>query len=69
MEPILELSMANPQQPDLRKGNPGAAPTTNAKMPGLSDRVMPTDPSGEDSVKPVAGSKGGVAEGQGTKSN
>jgi hypothetical protein len=61
--------MANTQQPDLRKGKPGVAPSTNAKMPGLDDRVMPTEPSGEHSVKPVTGSKGGVAEGQGTKSN
>jgi hypothetical protein len=61
--------MANTQQPDLRKGKPGVAPSTNAQMPGLSDSTMPTEPSGEHSVKPIAGSKGGVAEGQGTKSN
>jgi hypothetical protein len=61
--------MANSQQPDLRKGNPGVEPTTNAKMPGLDDRIMPIEPSGEHSIKPTAGSKGGVAEGQGTKSN
>ena len=56
-------------QPDLRKGKPGVAPSTNAQMPGLSDSTMPTEPSGEHSVKPTAGSKGGVDEGQGTKSN
>ena len=61
--------MANPQHPDLRKGQPGIAPSTNAQMPGLNDRIMPTEPSGEHSVKPTAGSKGGVGEGQGTKSN
>ena len=61
--------MASPQRPDLRTGIPHAVPSTNAKMPGLSDQNMPMDPSGEHSVKPTAGSKGGVGEGQGTKSN
>ena len=61
--------MANTQQPDLREGMSRIEPTTKAKMPGLSDEAMPMAPSGEHSVKPTAGSKGGVAEGQGTKSN
>ena len=61
--------MANTQKHDLRDGMSRIEPSTNAKMPGLNDRIMPTEPSGEHSVKPMAGSKGGVAEGQGTKSN
>ena len=61
--------MANTEKHDLRDGMSRIEPTTNAKMPDLNDRTMPTEPSGEHSVKPTAGSKGGVAEGQGTKSN
>lgn len=61
--------MASTRQPDLRDGMSRIEPTTNAKMPGLSDQNMPMEPSGEHSVKPTAGSKGGVGEGQGTKSN
>ncbi|HEY8254934.1 MAG TPA: hypothetical protein VIG39_09860 [Rhizomicrobium sp.] len=61
--------MANTQKHDLRDGMSRIEPSTNAKMPGLSDSALPTEPSGEHSVKPTAGSKGGVAEGQVTKSN
>ena len=63
------LEMAHNQQNDLRKGTPRAEPATNAKLPGHEDRVMPMPKSGEDTVKPIAGSKGGVGEGQVTKSN
>jgi hypothetical protein len=61
--------MANSQTHDLRKGKPGAEPTTNAKMPGHEDKVMPLPPDGENPVNPGVGSKAGVAEGQVTKSN
>jgi hypothetical protein len=61
--------MSNTQKHDLRDGMARVEPTTNAKMPGLGDTTMPTESSGEHSVKPTAGSKGGVGEGQGTKSN
>lgn len=61
--------MANTQQNDLRKGKPQAEPSTNAKMAGHQDRVMPTPKSGEHAVNPGAGSQSGVGEGQGTKSN
>ena len=61
--------MANSQQPDLSTGKPGAEPTTNAQMPGHQNQTMPIDPSGEHAVNPGVGSKAGVAEGQGTKSN
>ena len=61
--------MANTDQNDLRKGKPGAEPTTNAKMPGHEDKVMPLPPDGENPVNPGVGSKAGVAEGQVTKSN
>ena len=61
--------MANTQQNDLRKGNPQAEPGTNAKLAGHQDRVMPMPKSGEHAVNPGAGSKAGVGEGQGTKSN
>ena len=57
------------QTHDLRKGKPGAEPTTNAKMPGHEDKVMPLPPDGEHAVNPGVGSKAGVAEGQVTKSN
>lgn len=61
--------MANPQQPDLRKNKPHAAPTSDAKIAGHEDRVMPITPSGEHAVNPGVGSKAGVGEGQVTKSN
>jgi hypothetical protein len=61
--------MASSQKHDLRDGMSRIEPTTNAKMPGLSDSILPTEPDDENAVKPLAGSKGGVAEGQGTKSN
>ena len=61
--------MANTPKHDLRDGMSRIEPSTNAKMPGLDDGNMPIEPSGEHTVKPTAGSKGGVAEGQGTKSN
>lgn len=66
--------MANSQQNDLRQndlraGKPGSEPNTNAKLAGHQDRVMPTPKSGEHAVNPGVGSKAGVAEGQGTKSN
>jgi hypothetical protein len=60
--------MANPQN-DLRNGKPQAEPSTNAKLAGHEDRVMPTPKSGEHAVNPGPGSKAGVAEGQVTKSN
>ena len=53
---------------DLRDGMSRIEPTTNAKMPGLKDRVLPIEPSGEDVVEPIAGAKGGSAVGQGTNS-
>ena len=62
--------MTNSQnEKDLRAGKPGAEPRTNAKLPGHEDKVMPTAPSNEHAVNPGIGSKGGVAEGQVTKSN
>ena len=61
--------MANTQNKDLRDGKPGAEPTTNAKMAGHQDKILPTVPSNEHAVNPGIGSKGGVAEGQVTKSN
>jgi len=61
--------MANTQQNDLRKGAPKAEPSTNSKLAGHEDRVMPMPKSGENAVNPGAGSKAGVGEGQGTKSN
>jgi len=61
--------MANTQKKDLRDGKPSAEPTTNAKLAGHEDRVMPTSPSNEHAVNPGIGSKAGVAEGQVTKSN
>ena len=61
--------MADSQTHDLRKGKPGAEPTSNAKLAGHEDKVMPTAPSNEHAVNPGAGSKAGVAEGQVTKSN
>ena len=61
--------MANSQNNDLRKGQPGAEPTSNAKLAGHEDKLMPTTPSGEHAVNPGIGSKAGVAEGQVTKSN
>jgi hypothetical protein len=61
--------MANSQNNDLRKGQPGAEPTSNAKLAGHEDKFMPTAPSNEHAVNPGIGSKAGVAEGQVTKSN
>lgn len=61
--------MANIPQHDLRKDKPRAAPTSEAKIPGHDDRVMPTPPSGEHAINPGVGSKAGVGEGQVTKSN
>lgn len=61
--------MANIQQNDLRKGKSQAEPSSNAKLAGHSEGVMPMPKSGEHSVNPGVGSKSGVAEGQGTKSN
>jgi hypothetical protein len=61
--------MATNNQNDLRKGKSGAEPTTNAKLAGHGDSIMPMPKSGEHAVNPGVGSKGGVAEGQGTKSN
>jgi len=61
--------MANSGQNDLRKGEAQAEPSTNAKLAGHQDRVMPMPKSGEHAVNPGTGSKAGVAEGQGTKSN
>ena len=57
------------QKNDLRGGKPGADGNTNAKMAGHTDQTMPTSPKNEHLVEPVIGSKGGVAEGQVTKSN
>jgi hypothetical protein len=57
------------QEHDLRKGVPGAEPTTNAKLPGHEDKIMPMPRSGEHAVNPGIGSRAGVAEGQVTKSN
>lgn len=68
-ETFRSRNMAKNEQSDLRKGAPKVEPSSNAKLPGHEDRVMPMPKSGEDTVKPVAGSKGGVGEGQGTKSN
>jgi hypothetical protein len=61
--------MANSEQNDLRKGKPRAEPSSNAKLAGHQDRVMPMPKSGEHAVNPGAGSKAGVGEGQVTKSN
>lgn len=61
--------MTTPQKPDLRKGQPGEDASTNAKLAGHSDKVMPTTPSGEHAVNPGVGSRAGMAEGQVTKSN
>lgn len=56
-------------QNDLRKGNPGVEPSSNAKLAGHGDSVMPMPKSGEHAVNPGTGSQSGVAEGQTTKSN
>lgn len=61
--------MTKTPKPDLRDGKPGENGNTDAKLAGHYDRVMPTDPTGEDEVTPLPGGKGGVAEGQVTKSN
>jgi hypothetical protein len=67
-EEIEETVMAQTHH-DLRKGKPGAEPTTNAKIAGHEDKVMPTPPDKENPVNPGVGSKAGMAEGQVTKSN
>ncbi len=64
-----DLRQSDLRQGDLRKGKPAAEPSTNSKLAGHQDRMMPTPASGEHAVNPGAGSKAGVAEGQGTKSN
>ena len=69
--------MTNTQKHDLRGGKPGADGSTNqwhlrlglVDLAGHQDKVMPTSPSNEHAVNPGIGSKGGVAEGQVTKSN
>ena len=62
--------MTNTHKPDLRNGKPGADPTTDAKLAGHEDKVMPMPPrTSENAVNPGVGSKAGVAEGQVTKSN
>jgi hypothetical protein len=68
-EPLQEKTMANTQTPDLRKSNPSAEPSTNAKVAGHDDKIMPTPPDSENPVNPGIGSKAGMAEGQVTKSN
>ena len=57
------------QKNDLRDGKPAADGNTNAKLAGHTDQTMPTLPKDQHLVEPVIGSKGGVAEGQVTKSN
>ncbi len=61
--------MANTQNKDLRDGKPHAEPSTNAKMAGHQDKILPTLPSNEHAVNPGVGSMAGVGEGQVTKSN
>jgi hypothetical protein len=61
--------MENSKANDLRRGKPGAGVTANAKLAGHDDKIMPTSPTNEHAVNPGIGSKGGVAEGQVTKSN
>jgi len=66
-----ETAMANSQthERDLRNNKPATEPTTNTKVAGHDDKVMPTPPDTENPVNPGIGSKAGVAEGQVTKSN
>lgn len=61
--------MENNKTRDLRNGRPGADGNTNATLAGHTDQTMPTSPKDEHLVNPGIGSKGGVAEGQVTKSN
>ena len=61
--------MADKQQPDLRKPQPGAEPYTEATLAGHKEVDIPMPKSGEHAVNPGVGSKAGVAEGQVTKSN
>ena len=61
--------MANTPHNDLRNGKSQAEPSSNAKLAGHGEGVMPMPKSGEHAVNPGTGSKAGVAEGQGTKSN
>ena len=42
--------MATNNQNDLRKGKSGAEPTTNAKLAGHGDSIMPMPKSGEQIV-------------------
>ena len=51
------------------RANPGVEPSSNAKLAGHGDSVMPMPKSGEHAVNPGTGSQSGVAEGQTTKSN
>jgi hypothetical protein len=61
--------MADPQKHDLRDNKPALTPgDTDAEFIGKEGTtVLPN--TGEHEVKPLAGDKGGVAEGQVTKSN
>ncbi len=61
--------MTETKKNDLRNGRPGADGNTNAKLAGHTEQTMPTSPKNEHLVNPGIGSKGGVAEGQVTKSN
>ena len=54
---------------DLRDGRPGEDANTSALLAGHTQRYMPTVGTGEHMVTPLAGSSGGVAAGQVTKSN
>ena len=63
------MANTHSQERDLRKGKPATEPTTEAKMAGHEDKVMPIPPDNEKPVNPGVGSKAGVAEGQVTKSN
>jgi hypothetical protein len=63
------MANTHSQERDLRKGKPATEPTTDAKMAGHEDKVMPLPPDKENPVNPGVGSKAGVAEGQVTKSN
>lgn len=63
--------MAKQQKHDLRDdtGKPGITPTAkDAEFAGAEGTTVLPD-TGEHEVKPLAGDKGGVAEGQVTKSN
>ncbi len=64
-----ETIMADIKKHDLRDGNPGEDANTNATLAGHTAQSMPTSAQDENLVNPGIGSKGGVAEGQVTKSN